>query len=155
MNTRLLNTIKHDKVFLILLILFCASVIGAILLGTANLYSIGLIYLSITILGVALTRRWDVKKFLILLGASIAVFFLSTLLYNLVYGLLLRWFGADFWNRLSTGDEFFFFSIAVFICPVGFVIGVFGSIILAIKKRAQRNKTVAVTKNEPYHDLDT
>ena len=61
------------------------------------------------------------KKFLILTGSSIAVFFISVFLHNIISGLL----GAE---------EPFFFVIAVFICPIAFLIGMIGSIVLFIKK---------------------
>jgi len=71
------------------------------------------------------------KKFFILTGASSAGFFVSFLLHNAVYGLLIYWFGADFWKG---GDEPFFFIMAVFVCPLGFLVGTVGSIVLAIKR---------------------
>ena len=72
------------------------------------------------------------KKFLILTGASFVGFFVFVLLHNLVYGLFIHLFGADFWNG---GDEPFFFILAVFICPLGFIVGATGSIVLAIRSR--------------------
>lgn len=75
------------------------------------------------------------KKFLILTGASSAGFFVSVLLHNFIYGLLVYWFGADFWDRIGLADEPFFFFLAIIVCPVGFLIGAVGSIVLFIKKR--------------------
>ena len=77
------------------------------------------------------------KKFLILTGASAAGFFVSILLHNAIYGLFIHFFGAEFWNG---GDEPVFFVIAIFVCPIGFLVGAVGSIVLAIKRyrRAKR-----------------
>ncbi|MFC1511213.1 hypothetical protein ACFL5U_02360 [Candidatus Margulisiibacteriota bacterium] len=51
--------------------------------------------------------------FPILIATSILLFLVSVLLHNLIYGL----FGVE---------EAFFFIIAVFVCPVGFLVGVVG-----------------------------
>ncbi len=79
------------------------------------------------------------KKFLILTGASSAGFFVSVLLHNFIYGLLVYWFGADFWDRIGLGDEPFFSFLAIIVCPIGFLIGAVGSIVLFIKKRRLRH----------------
>ena len=71
------------------------------------------------------------KKFLLLTGASAAGFFVFVLLHNAIYGLFIYFFGADFWNG---GDEPVFFIMATIVCPLGFLVGAIGSIVLAIKK---------------------
>ena len=71
------------------------------------------------------------KKFLILTGASFVGFFVFVLLHNLVYGLFIHFWGADFWNG---GDEPFFFIMAIIVCPLGFLVGAVGSITLSIKR---------------------
>ena len=71
------------------------------------------------------------KKFLLLTGASAVGFLLFILLHNAVYGLFIHFFGADFWNG---GDEPVFFVIAVFVCPLRFLVGAVGSIVLAIRQ---------------------
>ncbi len=78
------------------------------------------------------------KKFLILTGASAVGLPVFVLLHNAIYGLFIHFFGAGFWDRIGLGDEPFFFILAIFICPLGFLVGVVGSIVLAIKnKRAK------------------
>lgn len=74
------------------------------------------------------------RTFVILTGSSILGFFVSVLLHNVIYGLFIYWFGTDFWERTGLMDEPFFFIIAVFICPLGFIVGAVGSIILGIRK---------------------
>jgi len=74
------------------------------------------------------------KKFLILTGASAAGIPVSIFLHNAFYGLFIYWFGADFWDRIGLGDEPVFFIIAIFLCPVAFLVGAVGSIVLAIKR---------------------
>lgn len=140
--TKSISTIKKDRVLLFLVILLIVTVAFAILEGTSSLSGIGLIYLSIAILGVILTRRWRrARNYLILLGASTGAFFISILLYNAIHSLFQSWLGVDFWGKTVTRDEFLFFSIAVFICPVAFIIGAVGSITLGIKNAVNRNKT--------------
>ena len=79
------------------------------------------------------------KKFLILTGASAAGLPVFVLLHNAIYGLFIHFFGAGFWDRVGPGgDEPFFFILAIFVCPLGFLVGAVGSIVLAIKnKRAK------------------
>jgi len=75
-----------------------------------------------------------VDKFLILTGASSAGIIISVVLHNVVYGLFIYWLGADFWERVGLGDEPFFFILATIVCPLGFLVGAVGSIVLFIKK---------------------
>ena len=75
------------------------------------------------------------QKFLLLTGASAVGFLVSILLHNAIYGLFIYFFGTNFWDRISLGDEPVFFIVAIIICPIGFLVGVAGSIVLAIKNR--------------------
>ena len=70
------------------------------------------------------------KTFFILTGASAAGVLVSILLHAAIYALFTHFFGSDFWNG---GDELFFFTMAVVVCPLGFLVGVVGSIVLAIR----------------------
>jgi hypothetical protein len=74
------------------------------------------------------------RKFLILTGAAATGIPISAVLHNVIYGLFILWFGADFWGRTGLGDEPFFFILAVIVCPLGFLVGAVGSIVLFIKK---------------------
>ena len=76
------------------------------------------------------------KKFLLLTGASAVGIPVFVILHNLVYALLILWFGEDFWG--GSGDEPVFFIMAIIVCPIGFLVGAVGSVVLAIKnKRAK------------------
>lgn len=80
------------------------------------------------------------KKFLLLTGASAVGFPVFAVLHNLVYGLFIYFFGQDFWDRIGPGgDEPFFFILAVIVCPLGFLVGVIGTIIL-LKKAKRRQE---------------
>jgi len=85
--------------------------------------------------------KWEaqlLKKFLLTMGIAAAAFPVSIFLHNVVYGLFIHWFGADFWNG---GDEPFFFVIAIFVCPAAFLVGAVGSIVLTIKRFRMAKKS--------------
>ena len=76
------------------------------------------------------------KKFLILTGASAVGLPVFVLLHNAIYGLFIHFFGADFWERIGLGgDEPVFFILATLVCPIGFLVGAVGSVVLAIKNK--------------------
>ena len=66
-------------------------------------------------------KKFSLKKFLLLMGISAGAFVVSVLLHNGISAL----FGIE---------EPVFFIIAVFLCPIGFLVGAVGSIVLAIKR---------------------
>ena len=72
------------------------------------------------------------KIFLLVAGISLAVFIISIVLHNAIYGLFILWFGEDFWTRTGIGDEPIFFIIAL-LSVVSFVVGVIGSLVMFIK----------------------
>ena len=74
------------------------------------------------------------KWFQLLTGASAIGIPVSIFLHNAIYGLFIQWFGAGFWDRIGVGDEPFFFIMAIIVCPIGFLVGAVGSIVLTIKK---------------------
>lgn len=83
------------------------------------------------------------KKFLLLTGASAVGFLVFVLLHNAVYGLFIYFFGQGFWDRIGPGgDEPFFFILATMVCPLGFLVGAVGTIVLFIvlflKKRKRQ-----------------
>jgi len=100
----------------------------------------GTAFFSLGVALIVLTTKEKVggvlKKFLILTGASSAGLLPSILLHNAIYGLFIHFFGADFWDRIGPGgDEPIFFIIAIFVCPIGFLVGAVGSIVLAIRNK--------------------
>jgi hypothetical protein len=73
-------------------------------------------------------------KFLLLTGAAAVGMPVFAVLHNLVYALFIMWFGADFWG--AGGDEPVFFILATMVCPIGFLVGAIGTIVLAIKNKS-------------------
>ncbi len=122
-------------VFVIIICLLAIPAFHELLRGLWFLAPIALFFL----LGIALlvfslrsSASGGLKKFLILTGASAAGVLVSVLLHNLIYGLFEHFAGADFWNG---GDEVFFFTMASIVCPLGFLVGVVGTIVLGAKRR--------------------
>jgi hypothetical protein len=70
------------------------------------------------------------KAFFLLTASSAAGVFVFVLLHNAVYGLFIYFFGEGFWNG---GDEPVFFILATIVCPLGFLVGAIGSIVLRIR----------------------
>ena len=148
-----------QPVFWILLVISVVTM-SLLLLGTRG--HIGLWFLIfiliVVLLAVALiilAARAKVNKilksFLILTGSSVMGFFLSILLHNLIYGLLIRWFGLDFWSRTRFNDEPFFFTMAVVICPIAYLVGSVGSIVFMIKSKVQKKAlfSMSTSDNKP------
>jgi hypothetical protein len=73
------------------------------------------------------TRAWGkLKKFLLLTGASAVGFFISALLHNIV-------------GALFDIEEPVFFVMATIVCPIGFLVGVVGTIVLSIKNKPPKD----------------
>jgi hypothetical protein len=91
--------------------------------------------LGVTLLVLTVKRKVGgmLKKFLLLTGASAVGMPVFSVLHNLVYALLILWFGEDFWG--SGGDEPVFFILAIIVCPIGFLVGAVGTIVLTIKNK--------------------
>ena len=75
------------------------------------------------------------QKFLILVGASAAGFFVCVLLHNFLYALNVITSDIIILRYLTEVLHVTFFLIAVFVCPLGFLIGAIGSIIILVKKK--------------------
>ena len=83
-----------------------------------------LLGLALIILVVKKKVEGLLKKFLLLTGTSAVGFLPFVILHNAVYGL----FGVE---------EPFFFILAVFVCPLGFLVGAVGTIVLLKKRKRQ------------------
>ena len=127
-------------VFVIIVSAFCIPALRDLFIGGLFIAISGSAFFLLGVALIVLTVREKVagklKKFLLLTGASATGIFVSFLLHNLIYGLLLYFFDIDF-------DEPFFFIMTIFVCPLGFLVGAVGTIVLAIKKK-QTDTTGAV-----------
>ncbi len=70
-----------------------------------------------------LSLSHELKTFLMIMGGAAFGFLPSILLHNFLYGLMIYFFGQDFWLG---GDESFFFLFAFVGCPALFLIGMIG-----------------------------
>jgi len=70
--------------------------------------------------------------FMLLTGASAAGITVCVLLHNAIYGLFIYWFGAGFWNGLGLPDEPVFFFLGLIFFPIALLVGITGTIVLAI-----------------------
>jgi len=107
----------RGTIFLIPLIIFC-------LLG------IGLIVLTIR-----QKIKGKLKKFLLLTGISAAGFFVCVFLHNGFYALGIICEQIVVLRYLMEALHIIFFLAAIFACPLGFLIGLVGSVTLFIKRK--------------------
>ena len=130
-------------VFIVVVCLFFVPVFRDLLRGSEWFLSPIAVFFLLGVALIFFTLKEKVagilKKFLLLTGASATGFFVSILLHNAIYGLFIHFFGADFWDRIGMGDEPFFFLVAIIICPLGFLVGTVGSIVLANKNRQAKH----------------
>jgi hypothetical protein len=82
------------------------------------------------------------KSFLLLTGSSAVGVFVSILLHGVIYGLFILLFGEGFWDRAGITDEPFFFIMAIFVCPLAYLVGTVGSIVLIIRRRKHETQAV-------------
>jgi len=137
-KTKLLRSVFWALVgvFVVMVCIFAIPAARELLMGLPFIVVSGAVFglLGIALIVFTVKQRMGglVEKFLLLTGASAVGIPASIFLHNAVYGLFIHWFGADFWNG---GDEPFFFVMAVIVCPLGFLVGVVGNIVLAVKHR--------------------
>ena len=96
-----------------------------------------LVILGSVLIGLTLVQKVEgkLKKLLILTGVSAAGFFVFALLHNIFYGLEQVTGHITILSYLIKAFEVIFFLIAIFACPIGFLIGVIGTIVMFSKKR--------------------
>ncbi len=127
-------------VFILILGMFFLPVVGEIFKGPLFFL---LPFIVFSVLGAALvilTLREKVKgklkKFLILTGASAVGFFLFSVLHNFFYALEIITKDFALLSSLMGLLHGAFFLLAIPVCPIGFLIGAGGSVVLLLKKKA-------------------
>ena len=98
--------------------------------------------LGIVLLFLTLKQKVEgvLKWFLILTGASAGGFFIFVFLHNAFYALNMITSHIIMLNYLTEILHVAFFIIAVLICPLGFLIGLLGSIVLFINKKGVNSR---------------
>lgn len=101
-----------------------------------------LVILGSMLIGLTLVQKVEgkLKKLLILTGASAAGFFVFVLLHNIFYALGQVASHITILSYLMKAFEVVFFLVAIFASPIGFLIGVIGTIVLLNKKRKMLQK---------------
>lgn len=96
-----------------------------------------LVILGSVLIGLTLVQKVEgkLKKLLILTGVSAAGFFVFALLHNIFYALAQVTSHITLLNYLMKAFEVIFFLTVIFACPIGFVIGAIGTIVMFNKKR--------------------
>jgi len=96
-----------------------------------------LVILGSVLIGLTLVQKVEgkLKKFLVLTGASAAGFFVFAILHNIFYALEQITSHITILSYLMKAFEVIFFLIAIIACPIGFIIGVIGTIVMFNKKR--------------------
>ena len=104
-----------------------------------------LVILGSVLIGLTLVQKVEgkLKKLLILTGVSAAGFFVFALLHNIFYGLEQVTSHITILSYLTKAFEVVFFLIAIFACPIGFFIGVIGTIVMFNKKRKMLQKNTS------------
>lgn len=104
-----------------------------------------LVILGSVLIGLTLVQKVEgkLKKFLMLTGASAAGFFVFALLHNIFYGLEQVTGHITILSYLMKAFEVIFFLIAILACPIGFLIGVIGTIVMFSKKRKMLQKNTS------------
>jgi len=112
--------------------------IVAVVVSTFFQFS-GLLFfaLGLTLLILTVKEKLDkiLKGFLLLTSSSAVGVFVSILLHGVLYGLFILIFGEDFWEKIGIPDEPVFFLMALIICPIAYLVGTVGSIVLILRRK--------------------
>lgn len=129
-------------VFVVILCLFLIPAFGDLLSGSLLFLTPLAIFSLLGIALIVFTLREKVggrlEKFFLLTGASSAGFFLFVLLHNAFYALSTASSHIPVLGSLVEFLHAAFFFMAIPVCPLGFLVGAIGSIVLAIKGRAEK-----------------
>jgi hypothetical protein len=124
--------------FLLLLCFFFAPSFGRFL-GFPTILLLGGVFFVLGLLLVRTTRKRKVegrlRRFLMLTGVSAAGFLSGVVLHNFFYALGVLFGGVLVLRYLMEAIHIVFFLASVFAAPLGFLVGIVGSVILLLKKR--------------------
>lgn len=102
---------------------------------------LGIVFFVFGLILIIATYRMKIKGklklYYLLTGYSAVGVLVFVLLHNFVYPLFIVLFGEGF---LQGGDDPVFFILAVIVCPIVFLIGVIGSIVMLVKKEKLRKE---------------
>ena len=134
---KLLDNRSNRKLMFVFLAISFISLVIAFIIGISdNPPGIALTYIAVSTLILVFVHRWrEVKKFVILLIASVIGFPIFVILHNLFYALAVLSSDISVLYQLLEFLHALFFIIAIILCPPGIVIGGIGSIVIHFKRK--------------------
>ncbi len=99
------------------------QVLGGLFIAAAAVYLFSYLYYDCVGPGLNEKDFRLLRIFLLIAVISLGVGIVSVFLHNAIYALIMHFWGADF-------EEPVFFIIATIICPLGFAVGIIGSLVI-------------------------
>jgi len=129
-----LALVKRKKEISALALIFLVFFTAAIVAVTSDRIITGIVlsYLSAAVLVLAFTGDWqEAKQFFILLVASVVLFVVMLFIY-------VSFFGAGSATGIMEFFRMVLFCLIVFLCPVCWVTGAAGGVMVFVQKRRKR-----------------
>ena len=127
-------------VFVVIVGAMAIPAVGELLMGFLFIIISGAVFLSLGVALIFLTVKERVEgalgKVLRFTGASAAGFFVFVLLHNVFYGLGIEISHIVVLSQSMEVLHVVCFCLAIFVCPIGFLVGAVGSIVL-VKRRCK------------------
>jgi hypothetical protein len=125
-------------IFIVVIAVYLIPPVRELVLEAAFFLGAGVAFLLLGALLIYFTLKRRIrgllKQFLLTTGASAAGIPIGVVLHNMVYGVFIHFFGENFWDRIGMSDEPVFFVLAIVVCPIAFLVGVVGSIVLTVRR---------------------
>lgn len=102
------------------------QVLGALFIAAGAVHLLSYLYYDRVEPRLTEKRLKLFKTFMLIAGISLGAAIISIFLHNAIYALIMHFWDADF-------EEPVFFIISVFICPLGFAVGIIGSMVIYFK----------------------
>ncbi len=102
------------------------QVLGALFIAAGAIYLFSYLYYDRVEPRLMEKRLKLFKTFMLIAGISLGAAIISIFLHNAIYAIAVHFWGADF-------EEPVFFIIATIICPLGFAVGIIGSVVIYFK----------------------
>ena len=102
------------------------QVLGALFIAAGAIYLFSYLYYDRVEPRLMEKRLKLFKTFMLIAGISLGAAIISIFLHNAIYAMAMHFWGADF-------EEPVFFIIATIICPLGFAVGIIGSVVIYLK----------------------
>ena len=148
LNINILKTIFWILLGIFILIIVGMTLMGMDIMGIGRIimisinFTLWILFFFLGIILIFLTIKLKIKgklkAFLILTGASASGFLIGVILHNLVYALTMITSHIIILTNIFEIIHVAFFFLAIPICPIAFLVGIVGTIILLTKIRKKR-----------------